>query len=189
MNPGRRGALAVDDRGFVRTDEQLRSVSHPQVFATGDCASWPGHALPKAGVHAVRMGPVLANNLRAALGGSTLPQAFSPQRRFLALLATSGASPQVRRLPLGNLVFKLSGALIAIPLLPLLHPWLQQWVGEVHQQVVVFHLVFNIALATLFVGFTGLRNGNLSLDIPRLTFMILFLVPVDNMDGDAAAAN
>ena len=41
-----RGSLAVDDQGFVRIDEQLRSVSHPQVFATGDCASWAGQALP-----------------------------------------------------------------------------------------------------------------------------------------------
>jgi phosphate:Na+ symporter len=73
----------------------------------------------------------------------------------LALLATSNAAPQARRLPLGNLVFKASGALITIPLLPWIHPWLHATVGEVHQQVVVFHLVFNLALATLFISFTG----------------------------------
>jgi phosphate:Na+ symporter len=73
----------------------------------------------------------------------------------LALLATSSAAPQARRLPLGNLLFKLSGALIAIPLLPWIHPWLQSTVGEVHQQVVVFHLAFNLALAALFVSLTG----------------------------------
>jgi pyridine nucleotide-disulfide oxidoreductase family protein len=90
-DPTRRGSLAVDDQGFVRIDAQLRSVSHPQVFATGDCASWAGQALPKAGVHAVRMAPVLASNLRAAL---TVPAAAGdlrvhrPQRHFLALLAT-----------------------------------------------------------------------------------------------------
>lgn len=74
----------------------------------------------------------------------------------LALLATANAAPQARRLPLGNLLFKLSGALIAIPLLPYAHPLLQELVGEVHQQVVVFHLAFNIALAVVFLGFTGL---------------------------------
>ena len=73
----------------------------------------------------------------------------------LAMIATANQAPQARRLPLGNLVFKLVGALIAIPLLPWIHPWLQQTVGEVHQQVVVFHLVFNIALAALFISFTG----------------------------------
>lgn len=89
-DPARRGALAVDAQGFVRVDAQLRSVSHPQVFATGDCASWPGRSLPKAGVHAVRMGPVLAANLRAALGDGTRGfVAHQPQRHFLVLLATA----------------------------------------------------------------------------------------------------
>ena len=88
---------------FIRVDAQLRSVSHPQVFAVGDCAHWSGDApaagttgaraddgagLPKAGVYAVRMGPVLARNLRAALGQGA-PVDYRPQRRFLALLATA----------------------------------------------------------------------------------------------------
>ena len=78
--------LAVSDRGFIRIDRRLRSLSHPQVFAVGDCAEW-APPLPKAGVYAVRMGPVLSRNLRAALGSGT-PIEFSPQRRFLVLLAT-----------------------------------------------------------------------------------------------------
>ncbi|HVK33443.1 MAG TPA: Na/Pi cotransporter family protein, partial [Burkholderiaceae bacterium] len=73
----------------------------------------------------------------------------------LALLATANAAPQARRLPLGTLLFKAPGAVIAIPLLPYAHPWLQDVVGEVHQQVVVFHLLFNVALAILFIGLTG----------------------------------
>lgn len=87
-DPDRRGSLAVDEHGFVRVDGRLRSDSHPQVFAAGDCASWAGRALPKAGVHAVRMGPLLANNLRAALCAPVVPQTFRPQRRYLALLST-----------------------------------------------------------------------------------------------------
>lgn len=90
-DPSRRGALAVDGEGFVRIDSRLRSVSHQQVFASGDCASWSDHALPKAGVHAVRMGPVLARNLRAALVGPADAGPLvvhRPQRHFLALLAT-----------------------------------------------------------------------------------------------------
>lgn len=84
----RRGALAVDDAGFVRIDAQLRSLSHPCVFAVGDCASWPDHPLPKAGVHAVRMAPVLAHNLRAVLAGTGGLATHRPQRQFLALLST-----------------------------------------------------------------------------------------------------
>lgn len=74
---------------------------------------------------------------------------------ILAILATSGAAPQVRRLPLGNFLFKLTGAVIAMPLLGFVHVGLQQWVPTVHQQVVLFHLGFNITLALLFIGFTG----------------------------------
>ncbi len=79
--------LAVSERGFIRVDEHLRSLSHPQVYAVGDCAEWAA-PLPKAGVFAVRMGPVLSHNLRAALSAG-VPQAYSPQRRYLALLATA----------------------------------------------------------------------------------------------------
>ena len=74
---------------------------------------------------------------------------------FLALLATGGASPQVRRLPLGNLIFKALGAALAIPLLPQAHVWLQLSGGAVHEQVVWFHLGFNLLLALLFISFTG----------------------------------
>jgi phosphate:Na+ symporter len=74
---------------------------------------------------------------------------------LLALLATAGATAQVRRLPAGNLLFKLIGALVAIPLLPLAHVALQETGHGVQQQVVMFHLGFNIALALLFIAVTG----------------------------------
>jgi phosphate:Na+ symporter len=74
----------------------------------------------------------------------------------LAMLATANASPQVRRLPLGNLIFKTAGALLFIAFLPQVHVLLQQLVPNVHQQVIAFHLGFNLALAILFIGFTGL---------------------------------
>ncbi|GMV47052.1 MAG: hypothetical protein AMXMBFR66_24500 [Pseudomonadota bacterium] len=73
----------------------------------------------------------------------------------LALFSTAGQAPQARRVPLGNLVFKLVGTAIAIPLLPEAQELLGRWIGEVHQQVVGFHLAFNIALAAVCVGFTG----------------------------------
>ncbi len=72
----------------------------------------------------------------------------------LAMLVTSQGKPELRRLPLGNFFFKLAGALLVMPFLAPIHAQLQQWVGEVHQQVVVFHLLFNAALALLFIGFT-----------------------------------
>jgi len=74
---------------------------------------------------------------------------------LLALIATGKATPEVRRLPLGNLFFKLIGVLVAIPFMGQVHVLLQDHFSTVHQQVVTFHLAFNLALAVLFIGFTA----------------------------------
>ena len=79
--------LALDADGFVRVDETLRSVSDPSVFAAGDVAAPPG-GVPKAGVFAVRQGPVLAHNLRRAAAGGRLRR-YRPQRHWLALISTA----------------------------------------------------------------------------------------------------
>jgi NADH dehydrogenase FAD-containing subunit len=78
--------LALDERGFVRVDEALRSVSHPHVFAAGDCAALPE---AKSGVHAVRHGALLERNLRHLVLGQAL-EARRPDPRALMLL-TCGA--------------------------------------------------------------------------------------------------
>jgi selenide, water dikinase len=74
-----------DRSGCIRTMRDLRSVSHPHVFAAGDCASLEGDPRPKAGVWAVRAGRPLADNLRrAATGRPTQP--WRPQRDALVIL-------------------------------------------------------------------------------------------------------
>lgn len=76
--------LALGPAGAVRVDATLRSTSHPDVFAAGDCADLP-QAVPKSGVYSVREGPALAHNLLARLRGEPL-RPYRPQRRALALL-------------------------------------------------------------------------------------------------------
>ena len=83
----RDSGLATDPRGYVLTNDLLQSLSHPQVFAAGDCAVEQGHPVPRAGVFAVRAGPVLGHNLVAALEGRPL-LAHIPRPRYLALLST-----------------------------------------------------------------------------------------------------
>ncbi len=81
--------LSLDSLGFVRVDESLRSISHPFVFAAGDCISFASKALPKSGVYAVRQGPILRDNLFRQLQGKDRFKKFHPQKRTLALM-TSG---------------------------------------------------------------------------------------------------
>ena len=86
----------------------------------------------------------------------------------LAVLVTSGAKAEVRRLPLGNLMFKVVGALLVIPFIGEVHRLLQETQMEVHQQVVIFHLGFNIMLALIFIGFTGVVARLVERWLPRI---------------------
>jgi phosphate:Na+ symporter len=72
----------------------------------------------------------------------------------LAWLATSRSTPQARRVPLGNLLFKLLGCAAMVPLLPYAIEWLATLELQPHAAVVGFHLLFNVALAVLFIGLT-----------------------------------
>jgi hypothetical protein len=81
-----RSPLPHDDAGFVRVRPTLQVERHDELFAAGDCATLASAPwVPKAGVYAVRQGPVLDANLRALLAGRGLRR-FRPQRDFLSLL-------------------------------------------------------------------------------------------------------
>ncbi len=77
--------LATDAAGFLKVGATLQSPDAPAVFGAGDCVAVGDHALPKAGVYAVREGPVLTDNVLAYLGGGAL-RSYHPQRGFLTLL-------------------------------------------------------------------------------------------------------
>lgn len=88
----RRSGLPVDAEGFVEVRADLRVRDVHDLFAAGDCASLPGRGVPKAGVHAVRQGPVLFESLTAEVESRSgrrcrpPPARYRPQRDFLSLL-------------------------------------------------------------------------------------------------------
>ncbi len=64
----REAGLAVTERGFVRVDRGLRALGDGRVFVAGDGATVEGlEGLQKIGVHAVKHGPVLRENVGHAL--------------------------------------------------------------------------------------------------------------------------
>lgn len=54
-------------KGYFRVNDYLQSTSHKNIFAAGDCITMETYAdknfPPKAGVYAVREGPIVAQNI------------------------------------------------------------------------------------------------------------------------------
>ena len=93
------GAIAVvrDQRGRIAVDATMRSRSHPQVWALGDCAAIPGpdgRPYPALAQHAIREARHLAENIRAVIDGR-LPSAF--MFRSLGTMASLGHTRAVAR--------------------------------------------------------------------------------------------
>lgn len=84
--------LPVDHRGFVRVRPTLQFENYDDLFAVGDCATLIDYPdTPKAGVYAVREGPIITANLRAALQGKPLTK-YKPQSDFLMLINLGGGT-------------------------------------------------------------------------------------------------
>jgi selenide,water dikinase len=83
--------LARDAAGFLALRPTLQTISDENVFAAGDCASVILYPRPKAGVFAVRQGPILARQLRRQLENRLLDP-FVPQHAFLSLVSLGDKS-------------------------------------------------------------------------------------------------
>jgi len=87
----------------------------------------------------VAMGLVLGANLGSGL---------------LAMLNTVTAPAEARRVNLGNLLFRLLGCVIIVPLLPYIEDLFASWPLNNGQVTVYFHVLFNVAIAVGFLFFT-----------------------------------
>lgn len=63
---------------------------------------------------------------------------------LLAVLTTFKSSIQIRQVPLGNLLFRIVGALLMVPVIGLWHAHIPPLVPNKVSQVVLFHLALNI---------------------------------------------
>ena len=81
--------LPLDERGRVPVDEYLQVQGMDSVWAIGDCAAAPdprGGTCPPTAQHAVRQGPVAANNIASRLGiGTPQPFEYKSEASFVNL--------------------------------------------------------------------------------------------------------
>lgn len=88
-------------------------------------------------------------------------------------IATLGASSAARQPPLGNLIFRVCGVLIAIPMVGMIAGWMTQFDVSSARQIANFHMLFNIALALVFLPL-----------INRMAALTMRLVPEDDEESD-----
>ncbi len=88
----RNSGVPKDANHFWEVSSTLRSTGGAPVWGAGDCIALRDFPwVPKAGVYAVREGPVLAVNLRAAMAGEADRDAatYEPQQSYLSILDTA----------------------------------------------------------------------------------------------------
>ncbi|MFV2032604.1 MAG: Na/Pi cotransporter family protein [Gammaproteobacteria bacterium] len=88
-------------------------------------------------------------------------------------VATLGASSTARQPPLGNLIFRVLGVLIALPFVGVIAGWLTQFDVGNARQIANFHMLFNIALALMFLPL-----------INRMAALTMQLLPEDEEEAD-----
>jgi len=74
---------------------------------------------------------------------------------ILGMLSTLNSPPEARRVTLGNFLFKLIGCTLLLPLLSRIEGPIDALGVGAAQEVVLFHLAFNVALALVFIFFTA----------------------------------
>jgi len=74
---------------------------------------------------------------------------------LLAVITTMNAPPETRRIPLGNLLFKLTGCLALTPFLGALTGIIGAIDPDPQRLTVNFHMAFNVALAAVFIFAIG----------------------------------
>jgi len=86
---------------------------------------------------------------------------------LLAVLTTAKSAVEVRQVPLGNLIFKALGVLMAAPFVSLWLHHVRPYLGDTASVVVLFHLCFNVLLSLIFIGWTQAIAGWVEKLLPK----------------------
>lgn len=78
---------------------------------------------------------------------------------IIPLVLSLPESPAARRIPLGNLLFRIAGAFLILPAVDLVAPYLSLIEADSARQIANFHTLFNLALAACALPFIGLMAG------------------------------
>ena len=76
--------LKTTEKGFIEVNKYLQS-NNTNIFASGDISSIKNYNLSKAGVYAVKQGPILYKNLRSKILKSRF-SSYKPQKYYLSLI-------------------------------------------------------------------------------------------------------
>jgi NADH dehydrogenase FAD-containing subunit len=94
-----RSGLALGPDGGLSVNAFLQSPLYPEIFGGGDCIRFEPSPLPRAGVYAVRQGPVLFANLTAFLTDGVLVPFRKTGTNFLSLLNSGDGRAILRKGP------------------------------------------------------------------------------------------
>jgi len=87
----KRSGLTLNEQGYISVDAKHRTYSHPEVFAVGDTCARTDVQMARSGVHAVKAGPILADNLFTVMAGDETVAdrltTYQPRAHSLYLLA------------------------------------------------------------------------------------------------------
>src|ERR1700733_8298126 len=103
--------------------------------------------------------------------GANLGSAINP-----LLESGNRGDPASRRLPVGNMINRLVGILLALPFLQPIARELAAWQPDAAKMTAEFHMLFNIALAAIFIG-----------PLDALAALLVRILPEKKQPADAAA--
>ena len=103
--------------------------------------------------------------------GANLGSAINP-----LIESGSRGDPARRRLPVGNMINRLAGVLIALPFLHPIARELSAWQPDAAKMTAEFHMLFNVALAAIFIG-----------PLDAMAWLLVRILPEKKQPDDASA--